>query len=68
MKPSTKRARRNRFGVSGEYFLAERGKLFTPSLETGCLAGTMREFVLENETGFEIETGLDALKMRTRFF
>jgi branched-subunit amino acid aminotransferase/4-amino-4-deoxychorismate lyase len=37
------------------------GKLFTPSLETGCLAGTTREFVLENIQCEEIETGIDDL-------
>lgn len=30
-------------------------KLFTPSLKTGCLAGTTREFVLENRECFEVE-------------
>ena len=29
-------------------FWLKDGQLFTPSLETGCLAGTTREFVLEN--------------------
>jgi branched-subunit amino acid aminotransferase/4-amino-4-deoxychorismate lyase len=37
-------------------------RLFTPSLKTGCLAGTMREFVLENIECEEVETGIDALR------
>lgn len=43
-------------------------KLYTPSLKTGCLAGTTREFVLENENGIEIETDLDALKNADEIF
>jgi branched-chain amino acid aminotransferase len=38
------------------------GKLFTPSLETGCLAGTTREFILENVKGEEVSVGIDALR------
>ena len=45
----------NIFWSSGE-------KLYTPSLKTGCLAGTTREFVLENMECEEVETGLDELK------
>ncbi len=37
------------------------GKLFTPSLKTGCLAGTIREFVLESKEVFEVEKGLEIL-------
>jgi len=29
-------------------FWVKGGKIFTPGLETGCLAGTTREFLLEN--------------------
>ena len=36
-------------------FWLKDGKLFTPSLKTGCLAGTTREFVLENRECFEVE-------------
>lgn len=38
------------------------GKLFTPALSTGCLAGTTREFVLENIGCTEIVAGVDELK------
>ncbi len=37
-------------------------KLFTPSLETGCLAGTTREFILENLECSEVETGIEAIR------
>lgn len=35
--------------------------LFTPSLTTGCLAGTMREYVLENFACQEVEAEIDVL-------
>ena len=35
------------------------GKLFTPSLTTGCLAGTTREYILENIECQEVEATLD---------
>lgn len=37
------------------------GELFTPSLSTGCLAGTTREFVMENIDCREVEAGIEAL-------
>lgn len=43
-------------------------KLFTPSLETGCLPGTTREFVLENLDCEEVETGLETLKNADAIF
>ena len=43
-------------------------RLFTPSLATGCLAGTTREFVLENETGIETKAGLEVLKNADEIF
>lgn len=36
-------------------------KLYTPSLNTGCLAGTTREFILENMECEEVETRIDEL-------
>jgi branched-subunit amino acid aminotransferase/4-amino-4-deoxychorismate lyase len=36
-------------------------ELFTPSLETGCLAGTTREFILENFDVCEARGGIDEL-------
>ncbi|MGD9563148.1 MAG: aminotransferase class IV [Pyrinomonadaceae bacterium] len=44
----------NVFWVKGE-------RLFTPSLKTGCLAGTTREFILENLECEEAEAGIEAL-------
>lgn len=35
-------------GCMSNLFWLKTGKLYTPRLETGCLAGTTREFVLEN--------------------
>lgn len=40
-------------------FWYEKGKLFTPSLETGCLAGTTREFVMENVEVVEVEKNIN---------
>ena len=38
------------------------GELFTPSLTTGCLAGTTREFVIENSDCREVAVGIGALE------
>jgi branched-subunit amino acid aminotransferase/4-amino-4-deoxychorismate lyase len=43
-------------------------KLFTPSLKTGCLAGTTREFILENYKCFEVENGLESLENADEIF
>lgn len=43
-------------------------KLFTPSLRTGCLAGTTREYVLENLECEEVEAGIDALTNADEIF
>ena len=44
------------------------GELFTPRLETGCLAGTTREFILENLNVREVCVGLDELKSADAIF
>jgi branched-subunit amino acid aminotransferase/4-amino-4-deoxychorismate lyase len=36
-------------------------ELFTPGLETGCLAGTMREFILEKLRVIEIKKDINEL-------
>ncbi|MGI8543164.1 MAG: aminotransferase class IV [Aridibacter sp.] len=35
--------------------------LFTPSLKTGCLAGTTREYIMEKQNVFEVEESLEVL-------
>ncbi len=37
-------------------------KLFTPSLKTGCLAGTVRESIIENNEVFEVEEPIESLQ------
>jgi branched-subunit amino acid aminotransferase/4-amino-4-deoxychorismate lyase len=44
------------------------GRLFTPSLKTGCLGGTTREFVLENSDCDEVEVGLEELRSADEIF
>ena len=44
------------------------GELFTPSLSTGCLPGTTREFVLEKLECDEVEAGIEALEAADRIF
>ncbi|HUR97736.1 MAG TPA: aminotransferase class IV, partial [Pyrinomonadaceae bacterium] len=44
------------------------GVLFTPSLKSGCLAGTTREFVLENFECREVEIGLEELRLADEIF
>lgn len=44
-------------------FWLKNGELFTPSLATGCLAGTTREFVLENLDCSEVEAGIEELDL-----
>jgi branched-subunit amino acid aminotransferase/4-amino-4-deoxychorismate lyase len=43
-------------------------RLFTPSLRTGCLAGTTREFVMEDLDCEEVETGLEELRYADAIF
>jgi 4-amino-4-deoxychorismate lyase len=43
-------------------------RIFTPSLETGCLKGTTREFVLENFTVEERKAELDELEKADEIF
>jgi branched-subunit amino acid aminotransferase/4-amino-4-deoxychorismate lyase len=47
--------------IANVFWLTD-GKLHTPSLKTGCLPGTTREFVLENMVCLETETGLESLQ------
>lgn len=43
-------------------------KLFTPSLKTGCLAGTTREFFMEKREVFEVEESLEVLEKAESIF
>jgi branched-subunit amino acid aminotransferase/4-amino-4-deoxychorismate lyase len=49
-------------------FWEKGGKLFTPSLDTGCLPGTTREFVLEKLDCEEVEWGPEELGSADRLF
>lgn len=55
-------------GCMTNVFWLSGGRLFTPSLKTGCLAGTTREFILENLECQEVETGADALHEAEQIF
>lgn len=44
------------------------GTLFTPSLKTGCLAGTTREFVLDNLECEQVESGIAELRSADAIF
>jgi branched-subunit amino acid aminotransferase/4-amino-4-deoxychorismate lyase len=48
-------------GCMANIFWMKDGKVYTPSLSTGCLAGTTREFILENVECEEVEAGVDGL-------
>ena len=49
-------------------FWQKDGKLFTPSLKTGCLAGTMRESLLEKYKVAEVEEKLKILESADAIF
>jgi branched-chain amino acid aminotransferase len=49
-------------------FWSKAGKLYTPRLKTGCLAGTTREFILENIECEEVEAGEDAIREADEIF
>jgi branched-subunit amino acid aminotransferase/4-amino-4-deoxychorismate lyase len=51
----------NIFWTSGE-------KIFTPALETGCLAGTTREFLLENLDVSETQSNIETLAAADEIF
>ncbi|MEP6788123.1 MAG: aminotransferase class IV, partial [Acidobacteriota bacterium] len=54
--------------VMANVFWLKDGVLHTPSLTTGCLPGTTREFVLENIECREIEATLDELNKADAIF
>lgn len=48
-------------GAMANIFWLKGGELLTPSLRTGCLAGTTREFVMENIGCRELEAAIEEL-------
>jgi len=48
-------------GCMANVFWLKDERLYTPSLRTGCLAGTTREFLLENLECIEVEAGVETL-------
>lgn len=52
----------------GNIFWMKNEKLFTPSLETGCLRGTMRDFLMENFEVAEVESDPEILKTADAIF
>ncbi len=49
-------------------FWLKNGELYTPSLATGCLAGTTREYILENLDCREVEAGIGELQIADAIF
>ena len=49
-------------------FWLTNGKLYTPSLKTGCLAGTTREYILENLYCEKVEAGMEELDKAEAIF
>ncbi|HMJ08873.1 MAG TPA: aminotransferase class IV [Pyrinomonadaceae bacterium] len=55
-------------GCMSNIFWLAAGTLLTPSLRTGCIAGTTREFVLENLECTEAETDIESLRKADTIF
>lgn len=55
-------------GCMSNVFWLKAGKLYTPSLATGCLEGTTREFILENIDCEEVNAGLKTLNTADEIF
>lgn len=49
-------------------FWQKGGEFYTPSLKTGCLAGTTREFFMERHEVFEVEENLETLQNADAIF
>lgn len=49
-------------------FWTKGDEIFTPSLKTGCLAGTTREFILEKYGAFEVEESIKTLQDADKIF
>ncbi len=55
-------------GCMSNFFWLRDGRLFTPALSTGCLAGTTREHVIENTECEEVVAKIEALKSAEAIF
>ena len=55
-------------GAMSNIFWLSGGELYTPSLRTGCLPGTVREMILENLECREAEAGIEALETAEAIF
>lgn len=55
-------------GCMSNIFWSKGGQLFTPHLTTGCLAGTTREFILENMECSEVAVRVDELNDANSIF
>ena len=55
-------------GAMSNIFWLSDGEIFTPSLRTGCLPGTVRELVLENLECREAEARIDVLETAEAIF
>ncbi len=55
-------------GAMSNIFWLSGGKLYTPSLRTGCLAGTLRELILEKLDCKEVEVGIGELERAEAIF
>lgn len=49
-------------------FWLKDGELFTPDLATGCLAGTTREFLMENTAVSEVRSGIESMHIADEIF
>ena len=54
--------------VMANVFWLKDGKLFTPLLKTGCLAGTTREYIIENVESFKVQDELESLRTADAIF
>jgi branched-subunit amino acid aminotransferase/4-amino-4-deoxychorismate lyase len=54
--------------ATANVFYAKGGKLYTPALSTGCLAGTTREYIIENLACEDVVIGLDELRSADEIF
>jgi branched-subunit amino acid aminotransferase/4-amino-4-deoxychorismate lyase len=55
-------------GIMANIYWVKNNKIYTPSLETGCLAGTIREFLLENFEINEVKAKLPEIENADEIF